>query len=150
VGEGAPALLAAPALFLEQTWRSLAALRDSAGDPHDGIALEYTHPQTGGALLPTMACWIQMIRPGERLRAHRHTGSAVYYVVQGVGETIIDGRRFAWAAATSSRCRPGRCTSTRTPRSAMRDPVLDPGPAGARGARALSREALTEGGATRR
>jgi len=43
-----------------------------------------------------MACWIQMLRPGERLRAHRHTGSAVYYVVQGSGETIIDGCRFAW------------------------------------------------------
>ena len=37
-----------------------------------------------------------MLRPGEKLRAHRHTGSAVYYVVQGNGETIIDGRRFAW------------------------------------------------------
>jgi gentisate 1,2-dioxygenase len=80
----------------EKTWPSLEALGDAEGDAHDGIALEYTHPQTGGALLPTMACWIQMIRPGERLKAHRQTGSAVYYVVQGTGETIIDGRRFAW------------------------------------------------------
>ena len=80
----------------EKTWPSLEALADAEGDPHDGIALEYTHPQTGGALLPTMACWIQMLRPGERLKAHRQTGSAVYYVVQGTGETIIDGRRFAW------------------------------------------------------
>ncbi len=80
----------------EQTWQSLSGLRDTAGDPHDGIALEYTHPQTGRAVLPTMACWIQMLRPGERLKAHRHTGSAVYYVVQGAGETIIDGRRFVW------------------------------------------------------
>ncbi len=80
----------------ETTSRSLAALRDTAGDVYDDIALEYTHPQTGRALLPTMACWIQMLRPGARLKAHRHTGSAVYYVVEGVGETIIDGRRFAW------------------------------------------------------
>jgi gentisate 1,2-dioxygenase len=43
-----------------------------------------------------MACWIQMLRPGERLKAHRHTGSAVYYVVRGAGETILDGCRFAW------------------------------------------------------
>ena len=78
------------------TSRSLASLRDTAGDEHDGIALEYTHPQTGRALLPTMACWIQMLRPGARLKAHRHTGSAVYYVVEGIGETIIDGTRFAW------------------------------------------------------
>jgi len=80
----------------EQTWSALQAMREADGDPHDGIALEYTHPQTGGPVLPTMACWIQMLRPGERLRPHRHTGSAVYYVVRGTGETIIDGRRFAW------------------------------------------------------
>jgi gentisate 1,2-dioxygenase len=80
----------------ENAWRSLEALRDVEGDQHDGIALEYTHAQTGRSLLPTMACWIQMLRPGERLRAHRHTGSAVYYVVRGGGETIVDGCRFAW------------------------------------------------------
>src|SRR5215510_956171 len=80
----------------ETTRRSLEALGDAEGDAHDDVALEYTHPQTGRALLPTMACWIQMIRPGRRLKAHRHTGSAVYYVVEGTGETIIDGRRFAW------------------------------------------------------
>jgi gentisate 1,2-dioxygenase len=80
----------------ERTWQSLDALRDVDGDPHDGVALQYTHPQTGGALLPTMACWIQLLRPGTRLHAHRHTGSAVYYVVQGTGESIIDGCRFAW------------------------------------------------------
>ena len=80
----------------ETTAASLASLRGVTGDPHDGVALEYTHPQTGGSLLPTMACWIQMLRPRERTGAHRHTGSAVYYVVEGAGETIIDGCRFAW------------------------------------------------------
>ena len=44
-----------------------------------------------------MACWVQLIRAGERLRAHRHVGSIVYYVERGEGETIIDGVRFAWA-----------------------------------------------------
>ena len=80
----------------ERTWAALQALADGACDPYDGIALEYTHPHTGRALLPTMACWIQMLRPGERLAAHRHTGSAVYYVVRGAGE-IIDGCRYAWS-----------------------------------------------------
>ncbi len=80
----------------ETTWPSLKALGGAEGDPYDGICLEYTNPQTGRSILPTMACWIQMLRPGERLKAHRHTGSAVYYVVQGAGETVIDGRRFQW------------------------------------------------------
>jgi len=80
----------------DKTYQSLGTLRDAAGDEWDDLALEYTHPQTGRALLPTMACWVQMIRPGKRLKAHRHTGSAVYYVVQGIGETVIDGSRFVW------------------------------------------------------
>jgi gentisate 1,2-dioxygenase len=80
----------------ERTWQSLRGLLDADGDAHDGVALEYTNPQTGRSVLPTMACWIQMLRPGERLKAHRHTGSAVYHVVQGEGETIIDGCRFTW------------------------------------------------------
>jgi gentisate 1,2-dioxygenase len=80
----------------EATRRCLDALRDSEGDACDGIAVEYTHPRTGRSVLPTMACLIQMLRPAERTRAHRHTGSAVYYVVCGTGETVIDGCRFAW------------------------------------------------------
>ena len=66
------------------TWEALDALRDARREPRiDGIALEYRHPQTGGSVLPTMACWLQMLRPGERTKAHRQTGSAVYYVVRG-------------------------------------------------------------------
>ena len=47
--------------------------------------------------MPTMACWAQMLRAGERTKAHRHTGSAVYHVVQGEGATVIDGKRFVWS-----------------------------------------------------
>ena len=32
------------------------SLREQEGSAHDGIALEYRHPQTGGPVLPTMAC----------------------------------------------------------------------------------------------
>jgi gentisate 1,2-dioxygenase len=80
----------------DRTWEALSALRDHQGSLFDGIALEYRHPQTGGPLLPTMACWVQLLRPGERTMAHRHTGSAVYYVVRGEGATVIDGQRFVW------------------------------------------------------
>jgi gentisate 1,2-dioxygenase len=43
-----------------------------------------------------MACMIQLLRPSEHTKAHRHTGSAVYHVVQGSGYTVIDGQRFSW------------------------------------------------------
>ena len=80
----------------EQTDEALRALRDLEGSPFDGIALEYRHPQTGGPVLPTMACLVQLLRPGEHTKAHRHTGSAVYHVVKGDGFTVIDGQRFTW------------------------------------------------------
>lgn len=80
----------------DQTWEALSALRDHEGSAFDGIALDYSHPQTGGPVLPTMACCVQLLRPGERTKAHHHTGSAVYYIVKGEGATIIDGQRFNW------------------------------------------------------
>jgi gentisate 1,2-dioxygenase len=81
----------------DQTWQALRALRDREGSAYDGIALEYRHPQTGGPILPTMACMVQMLRRMEHTRAHRHTGSAVYHVVRGEGYTVIDGKRFSWS-----------------------------------------------------
>jgi gentisate 1,2-dioxygenase len=80
----------------EQTNATLEALRNHDGSPFDGIALEYRHPQTGGSVMPTMACRAQMLRPGEHTKAHRHTGSAVYYIAKGQGMTIIDGKQFNW------------------------------------------------------
>lgn len=80
----------------DRTREALKALREHEGSPFDAVAVEYSHPQTGGPVLPTMSCWIQLLRPGERAQAHRHTGSAVYHVVQGEGATVIDGQRFAW------------------------------------------------------
>lgn len=79
-----------------ETEAALSALKRERGDPYDGILLEYTNPQTGGPVLPSMACSIQLLRPGEHLKAHRHTGSAVYYVVRGNGVSIIDGQAFNW------------------------------------------------------
>ena len=81
----------------DETCKALDALRDHEGSAFDGIALEYRHPQTGGPVLPTMACCAQLLRPGEHTKAHRHTGSAVYHVVKGQGSTIINGQRFVWS-----------------------------------------------------
>jgi gentisate 1,2-dioxygenase len=44
-----------------------------------------------------MSCCVQLLRPGEHTLAHRHTGSAVYYVAKGTGMTVIDGRCFEWS-----------------------------------------------------
>ena len=80
----------------EQTAEALHDLRDHDGSPYDGIILEYTHAQTGGPVLPTMSCRVQMIRKGEKTRAKRVTGSSVVHVVQGKGRSVIEGKTFDW------------------------------------------------------
>lgn len=82
------------ALPYSYKWRDvLASLesQDSAGesDPYDGVLLEYTNPVTGGPTLPTIGCWVQMLRPGETTRPHRHTASTLYHTVEGKGVTIL-------------------------------------------------------------
>jgi gentisate 1,2-dioxygenase len=99
-----PASSAADPRFSSQlVWRSdaiLAALkhREKLGDvsPYDDVVEVFRNPATGGPVTPTFGCMIQMLRPGVRTKAHRHTSSAVYHVVRGRGYSIIDGRRFDW------------------------------------------------------
>ncbi|MEZ4706335.1 MAG: cupin domain-containing protein [Caldilineaceae bacterium] len=80
------------------TERALLNLAQVAASPFDDVALEYTNPHTGGPVMQSFTCWIQMLRPGVHTQAHRHTGSAVYLAFEGRGETIIDGIRFPWSA----------------------------------------------------
>jgi gentisate 1,2-dioxygenase len=80
----------------DRTMEALNALRSSEGSPYEGIALEYTNPQTGGPVTPTLSCRIQMIRKGEKLKARRVTGSSVFHVVRGQGRTVINGQAFDW------------------------------------------------------
>jgi gentisate 1,2-dioxygenase len=64
--------------------------------PFDGVILEYTNPVTGGPTMPTIACHIQMLRPGERTRAHRHVCCANYHVIEGSGHSIVGGEKLEW------------------------------------------------------
>jgi len=80
----------------EQTAEALDSLRSHDGSPHDGITLEYTHALTGGSVLPTMSCRVQMIRKGEKLKPKRVTGSSVFHVKQGRGRSVIEGKTFEW------------------------------------------------------
>jgi gentisate 1,2-dioxygenase len=80
----------------EPTYTALQRLAQLEASPYDDVALEYTDPRTGGAVLPALGCWIQLLRPGVRTRAHRHTSSVVYHVFRGRGYSVIDGQRFDW------------------------------------------------------
>lgn len=75
---------------------ALGRLAAHPGSPYDGIVVEYTNPLTGGPAMPTMSFRMQLLRPGERTLAHRHTSSSVYCVVQGNGHTLVGGTRLEW------------------------------------------------------
>jgi gentisate 1,2-dioxygenase len=66
------------------------------GTPFDGVIMNYVNPVTGGPVMQTIGAGMQMLRPGERTKAHRHTGSFVYQVAKGKGYSIIGGKRFEW------------------------------------------------------
>ncbi|MCH8282628.1 MAG: cupin domain-containing protein [Chloroflexi bacterium] len=80
----------------DRTYDALTNLAELDSDPFDDVSMEYTDPSTGGPVLRTMTCRIQLIRPGIQTKAHRHTSSKIYQVFRGSGYTVIDGQRFDW------------------------------------------------------
>jgi gentisate 1,2-dioxygenase len=78
------------------TERALENLAQVEADPFDDVVLEFTNPHTGGPVMSTFTCWVQLLRPGAATSAHRHTGSSVYLAFEGRGTTVIDGARFDW------------------------------------------------------
>lgn len=80
-----------------RTEEALHRLATVEGDPFDDVAMEYINPHTGGPIMPTLGCGIQLLRPGVRTLAHRHTGSVMYLAFRGRGSTLIEGQRFDWS-----------------------------------------------------
>jgi gentisate 1,2-dioxygenase len=78
------------------TYPALQRLAGSEAGGYDGAALEYVNPLTGGSTLPTLSCWIQMLRPGEQTKPHRHTSTSIYHAFRGTGTTVINGQPFEW------------------------------------------------------
>ncbi|HZT06184.1 MAG TPA: cupin domain-containing protein [Chloroflexota bacterium] len=76
-----------------ETRATLQSLADAEEiDPWDGVVLDYRNPVTGGATTYTLGCRVQLIPPGMETKAHRHTGSAVYLVVEGQGSALAGDR----------------------------------------------------------
>ncbi len=99
-GETQPVRRGPPARHLCYRWETAYAelVRRSAAepDPFDDVVMEYVDPETGRSVVPALGCYLQMVRPGVRTRAHRETSSAICHVVAGSGYTEIDGVRHDW------------------------------------------------------
>src|SRR5215475_8087272 len=98
--EDQQAVLRSPGRDLFHPWSEAyaALLRRAAEepDPFDDFLVEYIDPASGGSLRPTIGCYLQLLRPGVRTRAHRETSCAVYHVVRGTGQTMVDNQIFEW------------------------------------------------------
>jgi gentisate 1,2-dioxygenase len=68
----------------------------NSGDAADGIVLEYVNRRSGGPVMPTIACHMRLLRPGETTRACRRTCCANYHVVEGTGYSLVGDRRLDW------------------------------------------------------
>lgn len=66
------------------------------GSPYDGVLMDYVNPNTGGPVMQTIGASMQLLRPGERTKAHRQTGSFIYQCAKGKGWSVINGQRFDW------------------------------------------------------
>jgi gentisate 1,2-dioxygenase len=75
---------------------ALDRLSDSDASPFDGRAIRYVNPITGGPIMPTLDATLQLLRPGEETRAHRHTSSSIYYVAEGLGCSQVADQTINW------------------------------------------------------
>jgi gentisate 1,2-dioxygenase len=87
--------------LFKYTWeRTYEALLNMAkvndGSPFDGILMNYVNPTTGGPVMQTMGAAMQLLRPQEHTKAHKHTGSIVYQCAKGKGYSIINGIKYYW------------------------------------------------------
>jgi gentisate 1,2-dioxygenase len=65
--------------------------RDAPIDEWDGVKLRYINPLTGGSPMPTMQTFMQKLPAGFAGKPWRQTDGAVYSVVEGEGEAVIEG-----------------------------------------------------------
>ena len=70
--------------------------RLAAADAGGEIILEYTNRRTGGPVMPTIACHMQLLRPGEKTQARRRVCCANYHVVEGAGYSVVGDQRLDW------------------------------------------------------
>lgn len=75
---------------------ALDAVRHAPETEQDGKLLEYTNPSTGGHIMPTLACYLQSLRPGFHTRARRDTASRIFFVARGSGRSIIGDEELTW------------------------------------------------------
>ncbi|WP_454765917.1 cupin domain-containing protein [Cupriavidus campinensis] len=102
-GLSVPAALRRPNPYpmLRFPWqRTRAALLDLARHAPAGAPIEvaYVNPETGESCLPIMGFTAMLLPAGRTLSPMQRSPGAVFHVIEGSGETTVDGKPFSWSA----------------------------------------------------
>lgn len=65
-------------------------------DPADGYKLQYVNPATGGAPMPTIGAFLQLLPAGFTTERRRSTDATVYCPTEGTGRTTAGDQVFEW------------------------------------------------------
>jgi gentisate 1,2-dioxygenase len=71
-------------------------LRNGAPHPSHGIKMRFINPATGGAPMPTIGAFMQLLPKGFRGAAYRATDSTVFAAVEGRGRTRVGDVTLDW------------------------------------------------------
>lgn len=78
------------------TRASLDRLRASdTPDPCHGHKMRYIDPATGGSVVPTIGCFMQLLPAGFRGTSYRSTDATIFTVVEGEGVAQVGDKQFA-------------------------------------------------------
>ncbi len=81
----------------EQTKSALINLKKADEvDPFHGIKMQYLNPNTGAPAMPTLDCYMQLLPSNIETQEYQSTATWVYSVVEGTGQTIINGVKYKW------------------------------------------------------
>jgi gentisate 1,2-dioxygenase len=76
--------------------KALLAL-DQGTAKDDAVQLAYVNPETGAPCLPTLGFSAQLLREGLDFSPRRRSASSVMHVIEGCGESEIDGVSLKWS-----------------------------------------------------
>jgi gentisate 1,2-dioxygenase len=80
----------------ERTREALFGLTKAGSpDTHLGYLMRYVNPVDGGWAMPTMSTMIRLMPKGFASARYRSSDSAIFAVVEGQGEIVIEGTTFA-------------------------------------------------------
>jgi gentisate 1,2-dioxygenase len=87
-------------VFPHAEWREALhrMTRMEAFDVHDGFRMEFVNPADGGAVMPTISAFCQLVPKGLRLQPLRSTDACVHVVTEGEGRVTIGDESFDLAS----------------------------------------------------